>query len=111
MSRNWHTNSVLKKDTKTSSDVYTQLQVTSDRPVGRPKPAAWCDAMHSYCFSMREANFLMLETVLNPINWSDTYGPYELHRWEEYLSICQQLSDWASVTDLDDYMSYQSLNC
>ena len=55
MSRNWHTNSVLKKDTKTSSDVYTQLQVTSDRPVGRPKPAAWCDAMHSYCFSMREA--------------------------------------------------------
>ena len=53
----------------------------------------------------------MLETLLNPINWSMTYGPYELHNWEEYVSFCQQLCDGTAFynTDADDYMSYQSM--
>ena len=62
-------------------------------------------------------NLFMLETLLNPMNWSMTYGPYELHNWEEYLSFCQQLcagtafNTGASVpdTDADDYMSYESI--
>ena len=59
----------------------------------------------------------MLETLLNPINWSFTYGPQELDNWNDRISIYQQLSSAPyytdaislhSITDADDYMQYTS---
>ena len=53
----------------------------------------------------------MIETLLNPMNWSMTYGPYELHNWKEYVSFCEQLCNGtAFFTDADDYMSYESID-
>ena len=52
---------------------------------------------------------MTMEALLQPINWSMTYGPYELHNWEEYVSFCEQLcAGTAFNTDADDYMEYTS---
>ena len=52
----------------------------------------------------------MIETLLHPMNWSMTYGPYELHNWQEYVSFCEQLcAGTAFNMDADDYMDYTSM--
>ena len=53
----------------------------------------------------------MLEVMLTPINWSMTYGPYELHNWQEYQSFCQQLCSGTAFyhEDADDLMEYNSM--
>ena len=52
----------------------------------------------------------MIDVRLEPINWAMTYGPYELHNWEEYTSFCDQLCDGTAfyTKDADDYMEYSS---
>jgi len=52
----------------------------------------------------------MMDALLNPMNWSMTYGPYELHNWQEYVSFCEQLCAGTAFyhTDADDYMEYTS---
>ncbi len=54
---------------------------------------------------------MIIDTMLEPINWSKTYGPYELHNWQEYQSFCQQLCGGTAFyqEDADDYMSYNSM--
>ena len=51
----------------------------------------------------------MIEALLEPINWSLTYGPQELDNWNDRISIYQQLSASAYYTDADDYMEYTSM--
>lgn len=54
--------------------------------------------------------FHIMDARLVPINWSMTYGPYELHNWQEYTSFCDQLCNgtaWYN-TDADDHMEYTS---
>ena len=61
--------------------------------------------MNDYLFKCSASSVL-----LNPMNWSMTYGPYELHNWQEYVSFCQQLCDGTAFnTDADDYMDYESM--
>ena len=50
----------------------------------------------------------MIETLLEPINWSLTYGPQELENWNDHISIYQQLCSASYYTDADDYMEYRS---
>lgn len=52
----------------------------------------------------------MTDARLEPLNWSMTYGPYELHNWQEYSSICDQLCSGSSFynADADDFMEYTS---
>jgi len=50
----------------------------------------------------------MIETLLEPINWSLTYGPQELDNWNDRISIYQQLCCAPYYTDADDYMEYTS---
>ena len=47
---------------------------------------------------------------LESMNWSMTYGPYELHNWQEYTSFCEQLCNGTAFynMDADDYMDYTS---
>ncbi len=51
-----------------------------------------------------------MDARLESMNWSMTYGPYELHNWEEYTSFCEQLCNGTAFyhTDADDYMEYTS---
>ena len=51
----------------------------------------------------------MIETLLEPINWSLTYGPQELDNWNDRISIYQQLCSAPYHTDADDYMEYTSM--
>ena len=44
--------------------------------------------------------------LLDPINWSLTYGPQELDNWNDRISILQQLWSAPYCTDADDYMEY-----
>ena len=52
----------------------------------------------------------LMDVRLEPINWSMTYGPYELHNWQEYTSFCDQLCNGTAFynEDADDYMEYKS---
>ena len=50
----------------------------------------------------------MMDALLEPINWSLTYGPQELDNWNDRISIYQQLSAFAGCMDADDYMEYTS---
>ena len=52
----------------------------------------------------------MIDVRLEPMNWSRTHGPYELHNWQEYTSICDQLCSGTAFyyEDADDYMEYTS---
>ena len=52
----------------------------------------------------------MIDVRLEPMNWSMTYGPYELHNWQEYTSFCEQLCNGTAFyhEDADDYMEYTS---
>ena len=51
-----------------------------------------------------------MEAHLSPMNWAMTYGPYELHNWQEYLSFCEQLCNGTAFysKDADDLMEYTS---
>lgn len=51
----------------------------------------------------------MMDSLLDPINWSLTYGPQELDNWMDHISIYQQLSSATSYMDADDYMEYTSM--
>jgi|DEB0MinimDraft_6_1074348.scaffolds.fasta_scaffold06588_5 hypothetical protein len=53
----------------------------------------------------------MLDAALNPFNWSMTYGPYELHNWQEYLSFCEQLCVGTAFyqQDAEDELAYNSM--
>ena len=53
----------------------------------------------------------MFDALLSPLNWCMTYGPYELHNWQEYQSFCQQLCSGTAFyqQDADDYMEHTSM--
>ena len=52
----------------------------------------------------------MIEALLEPINWSLTYGPQKLDNWNDRISIYQQLCGSTSYQqDEDDYMEYTSM--
>ena len=52
----------------------------------------------------------MIDVLLEPINWSLTYGPQEPDNWLERISIYQQLCGSKSYhMDADDYMEYTSI--
>ena len=52
----------------------------------------------------------IMDACLDPMNWCMTYGPYELHNWQEYVSFCEQLVNGTAFynKDADDYMEYTS---
>ena len=52
----------------------------------------------------------MIDVRLEPLNWSTTFGPYELRSWQEYSSLCDQLCVGSTFynTDADDFMEYTS---
>jgi len=53
----------------------------------------------------------MIDTLLSPMNWCTTYGPYELHNWQEYMSFCEQLCNDTAFyqQDVDDFNTYDSI--
>ena len=51
----------------------------------------------------------MTTALLDPINWSLTYGPQELDNWLERISIYEQLCcSPCHQQDEEDFMSYDS---
>ena len=64
----------------------------------------------TYCPRTERGFIHIMDALLNPMNWSMTYGPYELHNWQEYVSFCEQLCAGTAFyhTDADDYMEYTS---
>ena len=49
----------------------------------------------------------MNDALLSPMNWAMTFGPYERHNWEEYVSFCEQLTAGTAFNlDADDLMEY-----
>ena len=50
-----------------------------------------------------------MDALLDPINWSLTYGPQELDNWMDRISIYQQLCIAPYSMDADDYMEYTSM--
>ena len=49
--------------------------------------------------------------MIDPFNWQFTYGPYELWKWEEALSIYDQLTNCPDYyyEDREDFMEYNSM--
>ena len=51
----------------------------------------------------------MSKALLEPINWSLTYGPQELDNWLERISIYEQLCG-SYVQQDKDLMDYESID-
>jgi len=52
-----------------------------------------------------------LNSMIDQFNWQFTYGPYELWKWEEALSIYDQLTNRSDYyyEDREDFMEYSSM--